>query len=585
MDRKRRAGTIKSKAAWVVPIVLGVLFGLCSHVMQNDGELRVRSLALWVMCLTFPAAFCLLFWVCERIVARGTSRGALQGNGFVTRLRRLLPLEWRARNVLVAAAVIFLLWTPYLIALYPGVVWFDTSSQIVGFTRPEPVSLHHPLFVTVLLGSVVNGAGEILGDPLFGVFALVLTQSVLVSLALSLEVCYLSRLDAPWGARLASLAFCALFPGLPCFFATLVKDTLCAPFFILYCVALQEVVRTRMRSLRNPLWSATLVLSAVLMCLTKKASAEFVLLSAILVLACLGFVLGRSVVREGVPVVVLASCIVVALVVPGLLASAFEAVDGRQTVPSGKQEPMALAMQIVANAVQQEPTFFSEEERDVIDKTYLMGFDGIQGAYLWQSADGVKQYSEAPEANYRALGKVCLKVIALRPRMALEAWCGLNCGWFAFSPTQDLVYSFDSGHSDDGYRQFVRGRTSTLAGGEMVELRDVAGSLPILGVLMRKCVWAAIIPALCVYLVMRSGKGRRAALIGLAALSTLLLSVAMLIVSPVSVGGTEGIRYVAPMMCVAPLWLAMAARFLEWSQAACDDDRGVATGVRGGHLA
>ena len=164
MDKKRRVGAVKSKVAWAVPVVLGVLFGLCSHVMQSDGELRVRSLALWVMCLAFPAAFCLLFWVCERIVARRTSCEALQGNGFVTRLRRLLPLEWRAKNVLVAAAVIFLLWTPSLIALYPGVVWFDTSSQIVWFTSPDPVSLHHPLFVTVLLGSVVNGAGEILGD-------------------------------------------------------------------------------------------------------------------------------------------------------------------------------------------------------------------------------------------------------------------------------------------------------------------------------------------------------------------------------------------------------------------------------------
>ena len=585
MEKERMAGPIMSKVAWLVPVILGVLFGLCTHVFQNNGALRIRSLALWVMCLVFPIVFCLLFWACERIVVTGRSREAFQRHSVVVRLRRSLPLEWRVRSVLLAAALIFVLWIPHLIALYPGVVWFDTSEQIVWLTTPEPVSLHHPLFDTVLFGSVVNAARVTLGDPLLGVYALVLVQSALVSLALSLQACYLSKLDVPWGARVAAIAFCAFFPGLAWFFATLVKDTLCAPFFVFYCVALQETVRTRLGSLRSPLWSALLVLSAVLMCLTKKASAEFVFLSAAMTLICLGLVLGRSVARKAAPAAMLVSCMVVALVVPGLFVSMFEAVDGRQTVPSGKQEPMALPLQIVANAVQQEPTFFTEGEVEVIDKAYLMGFDGIRDAYQWQCADGVKLYSQPPEANYRELGILCLKVIAQRPRMALEAWCGLNCGWFAFSPTQDLVYNFDSGHSSDYYKQYVQGRTSTLAGEEMVELRDVAGNLPIPGVLMRKCVWAAIIPALCVYLVMRSSKGWRSGLVGLAALSTLLLSVAMLVVSPVSIGGTEGIRYVAPMMCAAPLWLAVAVTFPKWSQTERDDGKSVAAGAQGGHLA
>lgn len=142
------------------------------------------------------------------------------------------------------------------------------------------------------MGMAARAAEGLLGDPLPGVFALVLAQSLLVAVALSLEICYLTRLGASWGIRLAALAFFAFFPAFPWFFATLAKDTLAAPFFVAYCVSLQEAVRTRGRCLSSPGWMALFALSAVLLCLTKKASPVLVLLSAASVLAILGSAVG-----------------------------------------------------------------------------------------------------------------------------------------------------------------------------------------------------------------------------------------------------------------------------------------------------
>ena len=570
MENDSERSSFLPKAAWVVPILLGLMFGLCTHVLLRDGSLVVRSPALWLLCVAFPALFCLLFWASDcaldRIRVRGVMRADRPDRRPDMRLRAALPLGWCPRNVVIGALVIFAAWLPYLVSLYPGVVWFDTSAQIMWFSLPEPISLHHPLFDTVLICAFVRAAGKFLGDPLVGVFALVVAQSLLAAVALSFESCYLSRLGVPWGVRFATLAFFALFPGFPWFFATLVKDTLSAPFFVAYCVALQEVVRTRGRCLSNPRWSALAIVSVVILCLTKKTSSVFVVLSAGITLFCVACVLGCAVRRELAGVSVIVACVAAAILVPNLFNFAFVSMTGRETFPGGRQEAMSVPLQMVANVVQQDPGFFSEEERKTIDKDYLMGFDGIVGAYTWRWADGVKQYSEPPEADYGDLALVCMRAIVCKPRMCLEAWCGLNVGWFSFPATQDLVYNFNSTHTDDGYKDYVEGRTGTLMEEEMTELREAAGSLPVLGVLLRKCVWASIVPALCTFLVMRRSRGWRSALIGLAALLPLLLSVAMLLLGPLSIGNGEAVRYVAPMMCVAPLWLCMAATFADWSK-------------------
>jgi len=102
--------------------------------------------------------------------------------------------DWNRRSIILHALVMFAAWLPYLIAVFPGTMNWDTAYQIdqcysdgtvwvVPWADTESVSDahfsdHHPLFDTLLYGVFALSSDKLFGTWNYGVFAFVVLQAI-----------------------------------------------------------------------------------------------------------------------------------------------------------------------------------------------------------------------------------------------------------------------------------------------------------------------------------------------------------------------------------------------------------------------
>lgn len=134
---------------------------------------------------------------------------------------------------LVIAAIIFVCWVPYLLALYPGSISNDTYLQLWTFydqfieKNGEQLTDHHPLLDTMIMGIIVRFGQLFLGSAKHGVFLYMVLQFLLMSASMAVFLCYCrSKLGLARGFCIGALCFIALFPLFPLLCCNMSKDSL-----------------------------------------------------------------------------------------------------------------------------------------------------------------------------------------------------------------------------------------------------------------------------------------------------------------------------------------------------------------------
>lgn len=114
--------------------------------------------------------------------------------------------------------------------------YYDPS---VPFIRSS--SLHDDVFVCRIRTywqSIVNNAT-------YGLYLLVLVQSLLSTLAIACTVCYTGKYNILWKCRFFIAVFLTFFPIIPMMSMSLAKDTFNTPFFVFFSIAFCELWRTQ----------------------------------------------------------------------------------------------------------------------------------------------------------------------------------------------------------------------------------------------------------------------------------------------------------------------------------------------------
>lgn len=610
---ERKQFLLHRNPEYLVPIFLGFMFACGTSVYVNDGVLDYMGGALYLMIVLFCLLFCVLFKYGYAFIAKFQAsrplslhigkRASELKDGAIEQLKSAseagatvvvaeptaamtavkddtafdaravrarrprttfgawlryiflsddTPLfRWNARSVLMMALLIYLCWMPWVLSLFPGVYWCDTQDEIMWMLQPQEtvLSAHHPLAVTMTLWAFAHLGLDVLGGNMFrGLFVLIFLQDALAALSCSLMVAYLVRLRVRRMVRFVVFLFFALFPAIPWFMASLVKDTLSIPFFVTFSIAYAEIIRTRGGCLRSSkVWVALLIVSAIFVSLTKKPALYVVAIS--LVIAFL--VTRRGSIRALLAGTALATFFIVNTVVPAAVST----VVGREILPDGRQEILAVPLQQLGNVVVTDPDVIDADGRAVIDDTYLMGFEHIPDDYTWDTADGVKDYEEAPNARYGDFLELWARVGLRKPVAYFTAWTGLVDNWFTFATGPNLAYGFDSQHSLDGFLELPRNWQYTLFDEQVTALSEAFMTLPVADILMMKSFWASILPAFCLFSVWRTRDGDRRQRFGM--MVPMLFSVAVLLVGPVSLWN-ESVRYVMPLVLTAPLNMLLA---------------------------
>lgn len=179
-------------------------------------------------------------------------------------LERLrITLDKGDRSIFVCWLAIFVCWIPWIILVYPADMNGDTINQLFQYSTDAPtwyttlgISLeneyidHHPMLDTLVFGLFLD-LGTFLGSHNGGIFIYIILQAILLSGALALTCCYLSKLNVAKSIRIGLVLFVALFPPFAQFASTMPKDSLFCIFFLLFFICTVETFRTKGEAIKN----------------------------------------------------------------------------------------------------------------------------------------------------------------------------------------------------------------------------------------------------------------------------------------------------------------------------------------------
>lgn len=553
-DLKGRVVKTSERVAYLVPILLGVLFGVCSFVGVHGGRLEIRNIILYADVIFFAALFVIIFHGAIKLVKKIKRHPCNLDTPFD--FCKHLKLDWSLKSVIVSWGIISICWIPYAIIFFPGTYWFDTSWQLVQFFDPNtPITDHHPFALTYLLGFFAVLGKSLLDNAVYGLYILVILQTAVSALSLASITCYLTRFKVPWKIRFIVIAFFALFPFLPCLAMSLAKDTIATPFFVFFSIMFCEIWMTRGNVLASPLFDVLLIVDIVFASAVKKTGMYVIMLSLLL----LAFIVKTWLMKAGVVTIALIPYLTVGLIAPTFIFPVLHIEPGENS------EMLAVPMQQVANVVRNHPSSLSNKELDEIQEIYQQDTERLRGAYCWYVSDPIKGQRIPPEDVHK-LGKLWLRQLLTHPTDMAAGWAGLSASWFSFAVASkdgakqnSMVVLSGSSHHHPGVNQFMSWPDSTKGGqafGRFYE--QTLLTLPIAGVLFQKALWASILPFFLIFVSVRSRSWWRMLILNMPIMVTLLTLVA----GPTSAYG-EAVRYVLPLVYTLPLFLCISLSLLE----------------------
>lgn len=541
--------------AYLVPILLGTLFGMCSFIGQHEGKIDTRNALLYVNTLFYIALFTLLFFAATKIVPRINHHNESLSKPFEA--FRKLTMDWSPRSIITLWCLVTAFWIPYFVAYFPGVYWYDTSWQLMEYYDPSvPFTDHHPFMMTYLYVGFAHIGKALFNNAIYGLYLLVLVQSLLSTLAIACTACYTGKYNTPWKCRFFIAAFLTLFPIIPMMSMSLAKDTFNTPFFVFFSIAFCELWRTQGEILKSVSFNVFFILDVLAVSLTKKTG-MYIIVLALLLLAC--FVVKHWSCKIATIVLGSVPYLVVGIIVPTFILPALH------IAPGESNEILAVPMQQVANVVHDHKDDLSAAEIDKIQQTYHMDIDQLQGAYCWYKADPIKG-QELSSKDVHALITTWMKQLVKHPGDMIAGWGGLSVAWFSFNVAsgeeRDLSMMLPINNSKHHYQnieQYIPWTDNTKAGNAIGRFyADTLSATPIFNIIWQKAFWATILPCAIMFLILRSKKNK---------LNLLMLNLPMFVTMLVLFAGpisthTEATRYVLPMLYIIPLFLSLTLKHL-----------------------
>lgn len=541
--------------AYLVPILLGTLFGMCSFIGQHEGKIDTRNALLYVNTLFYIALFTLLFFAATKIVPRINHHNESLSKPFEA--FRKLTMDWSPRSIITLWCLVTAFWIPYFVAYFPGVYWYDTSWQLMEYYDPSvPFTDHHPFMMTYLYVGFAHIGKALFNNAIYGLYLLVLVQSLLSTLAIACTVCYTGKYNIPWKCRFFIAAFLTFFPIIPMMSMSLAKDTFNTPFFVFFSIAFCELWRTQGEILKSVSFNVFFILDVLAVSLTKKTG-MYIIVLALLLLAC--FVVKHWSCKIATIVLGSVPYLVVGIIVPTFILPALH------IAPGESNEILAVPMQQVANVVHAHKDDLGVAEIGKIQQTYHMDIDQLQDAYCWYKADPIKG-QELSSEDVHALITTWIKQLIKHPGDMIAGWGGLSVAWFSFNVAsgeeQDLSMMLPINNSKHHYQnieQYIPWTDNTKAGNAIGRFyADTLSATPIFNIIWQKAFWATILPFAIMFLILRSKKNK---------LNLLMLNLPMFITMLVLFAGpisthTEATRYVLPMLYIIPLFLSLTLKHL-----------------------
>lgn len=454
--------------------------------------------------------------------------------------------------VLAVAALILVCWAIPIIFLYPGTCINDTWNQlhqyITSLADEAPdasggLNDHHPIFDTLLIGTLIVPLAQATGLWHPFMFLYVLLQAICTSLAFSCTVNYAyKKLKLGIIPTVIILAMFCCLQVFPAMVQLISKDSLHSWIFVFYALFFVELVRTDGKAIKDKKFIALFCVTIVFCCLTKKVGFYVVLFSLLL------FLIFCKNNRKFVLIPIFCAFFLMQVVMPLVLS-------GGGITQIHQREMFSLPFQMTARYVKDNPDDISESEREIIDKT--LEIDNLAERYNPVFADPVKGSCNISSVEeFVDYFKVWVKQGLRHPKSYITATNCLVTGWFSWDEWAPLM--------DNGWRnQFVAGEIPEdvpergISQGTASAYQEMVHNLykcPLLTIFHTWAFWASLVTSFILCTVIRCRKTHKHC--WLAFLPMLFALILGCWLAPVSNYGIEGIRYLFPVVSAAPLLIA-----------------------------
>ena len=225
----------------IIPgVIIGFFVALGNVVRKGNG---FEFSALWLLsglliCAVSVAAIALIYTLWDSRNSRLTS-----GEPKIYLPNKLFKKSWVYFFVMLA--VLFILWLPALLALYPGIYAYDAAWQYDMYVQGE-VTTHHPVIHTYLVGWIIDTVYHATGAFNKGILANTLVQELLMGLGCAYIFYEFHRRKAATWIHVFALAFFGLYPPFVLFVFSSTKDSLFAiavADFVLLSLSMGEDIK------------------------------------------------------------------------------------------------------------------------------------------------------------------------------------------------------------------------------------------------------------------------------------------------------------------------------------------------------
>lgn len=508
--------TIRSQLSirtiWL-PVLLGLSFS-AGECAARIGYIPLTSAFFYAKCIVYCIVFTALFTLSASVVEQISINDSRR-----VHTRRLSHFPLTSKNLFSAntkiACSLFLCWLPYIVLLYPGVLYWDTGDQLAQFfgipAFGQPAGMiwdHHPFFDTFIYGFFANIGKTFFNSIDIGIFFYVIVQLIVAAYTFSLLINYLKYRGIGQKTHRFMYAFFAFFPVIPIMLCAVSKDITHSIIFLQWCILYSIIISSNFSTLKKPSFVALFLLITLLASLTKKTGMYIILFAMILLL----FKKSPLSYKIKITGIMTSVFLVVSIIIPKVLFPTFN------IVPGGPQTTLVVPIQQVARVAYYYPNDVTEEERDAIDGFLLTGWSVMSENYNPYIADPVTAYNVKNKDRMNDFLKAWITIGLRHPLTYVNAFVAMESGWTSFtgSPVLELqthdqkdiplqirplyttstnpdTYGRLSANKQPGNRaQLVDGLYSTLL------------SAPIINSVFYIATWTSILPCFALFLFVRS---------------------------------------------------------------------------------
>ena len=213
-----------SKLALKIGLVAGIINVLGYNYIRHNSMVYFMSssfaaIVSLIAVIGFAIIYAIIFETGWRFITQ------IINNTDNTDINRVWKTVFDDHPLLCPLVVLLVLWFPYLIAFYPGIIHWDALVALKQYFGITPWTTHHPPLGVLLMGYSMD-LGKYLGNDNYGCTIYVFIQLILFALTLSYFFVCFKRWKVNYKYRIIVLFVFSLFPLFPMFAMMEVKDTL-----------------------------------------------------------------------------------------------------------------------------------------------------------------------------------------------------------------------------------------------------------------------------------------------------------------------------------------------------------------------